>query len=262
MFRAIRAGDFVFYDDYWSHISMGAKKLVMSMLHVDPNARMTAKEALDSEWMKTKDETLRRQSLHKGLAEIVSFNARRKLKGAIGAVMVAAGGKFWNIETTAMWREDLHSENAINGDCCDVSTRSLDSPITFDKLYQLDSKLQEGVQAIVWQGTSKETEKTYAIKVIGREALSQSEDNAVLNEVAILKSLRHPHIVPLLDFFETPDNFYLVMQKCDGGDVLDRVASIEQYSEKDACQFSKGLLEAVQFMHARGIAHRDLKVRA
>lgn len=39
------------------------------------------------------------------------------------------------------------------------------------------------------------------------------------------------------------------------------MASIEQYSEKDACEFAKGLLEAVQFMDDHGIAHRDLKVR-
>ena len=81
MFRAIRAGDYVFYDDYWSHISMSAKKLVLGMLHVDPNARLTAEEALNTEWMLTKDDTLRRKSLDKGLAEIISFNARRKLKG-------------------------------------------------------------------------------------------------------------------------------------------------------------------------------------
>lgn len=58
MFRAIRAGDYVFYDDYWGNISMSAKKLVLSMLHVDPKARMTAQEALSSEWMLAKDDTL------------------------------------------------------------------------------------------------------------------------------------------------------------------------------------------------------------
>ena len=81
MFRAIRAGDYVFYDDYWSDISINAKKLVLSMLHVDPSARLTAKEALNTEWILTKDEDLRRFSLDKSLAEIISFNARRKLKG-------------------------------------------------------------------------------------------------------------------------------------------------------------------------------------
>lgn len=57
---------------------------------------------------------------------------------------------------------------------------------------------------LVWQGTSVETKKSYAIKVVDRTGLSQAEDGAVLNEVAILKSLRHKHIVPLLDFFEDP----------------------------------------------------------
>eukprot|EP00579_Thalassiosira_antarctica_P001991 CAMPEP_0201866530 /NCGR_PEP_ID=MMETSP0902-20130614/1084_1 /ASSEMBLY_ACC=CAM_ASM_000551 /TAXON_ID=420261 /ORGANISM="Thalassiosira antarctica, Strain CCMP982" /LENGTH=748 /DNA_ID=CAMNT_0048391519 /DNA_START=56 /DNA_END=2302 /DNA_ORIENTATION=- len=259
MFRAIRAGDFVFYDDYWGPISMSAKKLVLNMLHVDPNVRMTAKEALETEWMTSKDEDLRRISLNKSLAEIISFSARRKLKGAIGAVMYAVGGKFWNIDTAAIWREDMHSERAVGGDCDKDKESGIDLPPTFENLYHLDSKLQEGVSATVWQGTSVKTEKTYAIKVIEREDLSQSEDASVLNEVSILKSLRHKHIVPLLDFFETPECFYLVMRKCDGGDVLDRVASIEQYSEKDACQLSLGLLQAVQFMHERGIAHRDLK---
>lgn len=229
-------------------------------LHVDPNARMSPKEALESEWMLTKDENLRRKSLDKSLAEIISFNARRKLRGAIGAVMYAVGTKFWDIDTAAVWREDLHSDKAVDGDCGkgDGEQEVLLVP-TFEKLYNLDCKLQEGVQATVWQGISIETEKAYAVKVIERESLSQAEDAAVLNEVSILKSLRHKNIIPLMDFFETPDCFYLVMEKCDGGDVLDRVASIEHYSEKDACQFSKGLLQAVQFMHERGIAHRDLK---
>lgn len=50
------------------------------------------------------------------------------------------------------------------------------------------------------------------------------------------------------------------MKKCNGGDVLDRIANIKRYSEKDARELSKGLLQAVEFMHGRGIAHRDLKV--
>lgn len=60
---------------------MSAKKLVLGMLHVDPSARLSAEEALNTEWMLTKDETLRRKSLDKGLAEIISFNATRKWKG-------------------------------------------------------------------------------------------------------------------------------------------------------------------------------------
>jgi serine/threonine protein kinase len=103
--------------------------------------------------------------------------------------------------------------------------------------------MQEGHFATVWEGLSIETGRAHAIKVIKREGLTQLEDAAVMNEVSILRSLRHKNIVPLLDFFETPDRFCLVMEKCNGGDVLERVANIEHYTEKDACQFAKGFLE-------------------
>lgn len=46
-------------------------------------------------------------------------------------------------------------------------------------------------------------------------------------------------------------HFYLVTQKCSGGDVLDRVSSLNHYSEKDARELSRGLLSAVEFMHQR-----------
>jgi serine/threonine protein kinase len=244
MFRSIRAGDFVFHDEDWSHISTSAKKLVLGLLQVDPKTRLTPREALDSEWMLTKDDVLRRKSLEKGLAKIVSFKARRKLKGAIAAVMYAVGGKFWNIDTAAIWREDMRTEGAVIADTPGVAVDDDSSPPpAFDRLYRLDRKLQVGQCATVWEGTEIETGKTHAIKVVQREGLTQLEDAAVMNEVSILRSLRHENIVPLLDFFETPTAFCLVMEKCNGGDVLDKVASIEHYTEKDACQFSKGLLE-------------------
>ena len=251
MFRAIRAGDFVFYDDDWSHISVSAKKLILGLLQVDPRSRLTAREALDSEWMLTKDDVLRRKSLEKGRAEIESSRggARRKLKGAISAVMYAVGWKSWNIDTAAIWREDLRAdtEGAVIGDPSDAAAGDDDDAIavtpTFDGLYRLDRRLQVGQCATVWEGSSIETGRAHAIKVIKREGLTQLEDAAVMNEVSILRSLRHRNIVPLLDYFETPDRFCLVMEKCNGGDVLERIANIEHYTEKDACQFSKGLLE-------------------
>jgi serine/threonine protein kinase len=260
MFRAIRAGDFVFYEEHWGHVSVAAKKLILGLLQVDPKLRMSPKEALNSEWMQLHDKVLRRSSLDMAVEEMKS-SAKRKLKGAVHAVQFAVGGKFWDMETSSIWRDDMYSSMAVIVDQVssppDDATSTL--PPTFDKLYQLDFKLQVGHCATVWQGTSIETHSTYAVKVVQRAGLTQLEDAAVMNEVSILRSLRHKKIVSLLDFFEGPECFHIVMEKCNGGDVLDKVASIEHYTEKEACQFTQGLLEGVQFMHSRGIAHRDLK---
>ena len=225
MLYRIRSGDFVFRDEHWGHVGMKARKLVLSMMQMDPKARVSAEEALRSEWMLSKDEELRRSSLEKSLKEIVCFQARRKLKGAIGAVMYAVGGAFWNIETTAIWRENLHgSDSAVNGDVPQSSALmrgkkredGFDSPYpstppTFEQLYRIDAKLRVGKHATIWRGTSTETDDTYAIKIVDRKNLSPADEASVLNEVAILKCLRHRHILPLLDFFEEPVRFLLVI---------------------------------------------------
>jgi serine/threonine protein kinase len=266
MFYKIRAGDYVFYNNYWKHISLDARKLVLSMMQIDPRRRVSAKEALESDyWMNTPDEDLRRVSLEASLKEIISFHARRKLKGAIGAVMVAAGARFWDINTAAIWRDDLFdSDKAVDGDCeqCEHNRKNSNNddedgspfpgtPPTFESLYQLEKVVEEGKHESYWEGKSLESNRSYTIKVVNRKDLSHADEGAVLNEVAVLKSLRHTHIVNLLDFFEEPGNFYLVLHRCSGGDVLDRVASLNQYSEKDARELSRGLLSAVEFMHDR-----------
>ena len=256
-FYKIRAGDYVFYNNYWSHISLDARKLVLSMMQVDPKRRVSAKEALQSEWICSPGEVLRSLSLENSLEEISSFNARRKLKGAISTVMLAAGARFWDISTAAIWRDEMFdSEKAVDGesDACDEETKESpypNQPPKFDSLYQLEKKIDEEKHESYWEGKSSVFDKTYTIKVIDRKNLSHSAEGAVLNEVAVLKSLRHKHIVNLLDFFEEPGNFYLVLHRCSGGDVLDRVASLQQYSEKDARELSRGLLSAVEFMHER-----------
>ena len=258
MFRKIRAGDFVFYEDLWKDISINARKLVLSMMQVDPKARVSAEEALQSEWINTDDSILRTSILDKSLSEIISFNARRKLKGAMNAVRYAISPNFWDTSATTMVREkDFDSDEAING-ACDTPSEVVTEHPSFDKIYTLDKKIQVGKCCVVWSGQSKETNRTYAIKVVNRTIMDQAEDQTVLNEVSLLKSLRHPNIVKLYDFFETPKRFYIVMQKC-SDDVLDRVASMKRYTEKEARELSAGLLKGVKYLHERKIAHRDIK---
>lgn len=185
------------------------------MMQIDPKRRVSAKEALESEWINSSDEDLRRVSLEPSLKEIISFHARRKLKGAIGAVMVAAGARFWDISTAAIWRDELFdSDKAVDGGNCGDDNQTLENddsvspypntPPTFENLYGLDKMIEDNKHEAYWEGKSLSTLKSYTIKVVNRKKLSLTDEGAVLNEVAVLKSLRHKHIVNLLDFFEEP----------------------------------------------------------
>ena len=88
---------------------------------------------------------------------------------------------------------------------------------------------------------------------------NKSISEAVFHELAVLKSLKNPKIMEVNDFFEEDDAFYLVMELMNGGDVFDRILSLSKYTEKDARDLVRFLLETVFYIHSKGVAHRDLK---
>jgi calcium/calmodulin-dependent protein kinase I len=94
LFRKIRASDFTFHEAYWKNVSLAAKQLITNLLTVDPECRLTAQESLESEWLEVQEEHLSVRDLSGSITEAQKFNARRKLKSAVSAVMWSVGKKF------------------------------------------------------------------------------------------------------------------------------------------------------------------------
>jgi calcium/calmodulin-dependent protein kinase I len=74
-----------------------------------------------------------------------------------------------------------------------------------------------------------------------------------------MSSLTHPHIVPLIDFFEEKDCYFLVMELMSGGDLFDRIGKKKTYSEADARDLAIKMLKAMSYCHSHKIAHCDMK---
>ena len=53
---------------------------------------------------------------------------------------------------------------------------------------------------------------------------------------------------------------YLMMEYCRGGELFERLAKGEKCNEKRAAKLLEQMLSAVNYMHAHGVVHRDLKV--
>ena len=104
------------------------------------------------------------------------------------------------------------------------------------------------------------TGEKFAMKIIPKK-LMKGKESLVLNEIKILKSVsgEHPNIVKLVDYFESPNNLYLIMELCTGGELFDRLMDKGNYFEADARSIIKMVLSAVKFIHSRNIVHRDLK---
>ncbi|KAK0606232.1 hypothetical protein LWI29_035463 [Acer saccharum] len=101
-----------------------------------------------------------------------------------------------------------------------------------------------------------------AVKVIPKAKMTTAiaiED--VRREVKILRALSgHDNLVKFYDAYEDHDNVYVVMELCEGGELLDRILSRGgKYTEDDAKAVIIQILNVVSFCHLQGVVHRDLK---
>lgn len=101
-----------------------------------------------------------------------------------------------------------------------------------------------------------------AVKVISKAKMTTAiaiED--VRREVKILRALTgHLNLVKFYDAYEDVENVYIVMELCEGGELLDRIlARGGKYSEDDAREVMVQILNVVAFCHLQGVVHRDLK---
>ncbi|MGH7003435.1 MAG: serine/threonine protein kinase, partial [Alphaproteobacteria bacterium] len=78
-------------------------------------------------------------------------------------------------------------------------------------------------------------------------------------EAKLLLSLRHPNIVPSLNYFESNGTAYLVMEYQEGQTLTQLMSGGSVLEESEVREFLDGLLDGVEAVHKGGLLHRDIK---
>lgn len=125
--------------------------------------------------------------------------------------------------------------------------------------YKLDKVLGEGSFAVVRKGIKKATNEDFAVKIIDKTNLESDDQLALQTEVEILSQIDHPNIVKLHEIYDEKTRFNMVMELMTGGELFDRIVEKEHYSEKEAADTIRPIVDAMRYCHSMGIAHRDLK---
>ncbi|KAI9914337.1 hypothetical protein PsorP6_006888 [Peronosclerospora sorghi] len=134
-----------------------------------------------------------------------------------------------------------------------------DSGKRFADVYTLGKELGAGTFSVVRVATHKTTGERFAVKCIKRAQLSTDDLQALVAEVKILSEMQHPHIVKLYDVFQEEKYFFLVTEFMPGGELFERIVQKNCYSEREARDLVKVLLETIAFCHDADVVHRDLK---
>jgi len=89
LFKKIKSGDFTFHPEYWTHVSDEAKDLIKQCLTVDAKKRITAEQAFNHPWVHVDDDVLANKNLNTNLTEFRRYNARRKFRAGVKAIVAA-----------------------------------------------------------------------------------------------------------------------------------------------------------------------------
>ena len=109
-------------------------------------------------------------------------------------------------------------------------------------------ELGKGAFAEVREVTRKSDGKKFACKII-HKSKAKEEEEAIQCEISVLKQLHHSHVVGLQDMFLTKHHYYLVMDLAAGGELFERILERGFYTEKDAAEVVKQLLEGLVYIH-------------
>eukprot|EP00435_Cladocopium_sp_Y103_P014049 s4484_g3.t1 len=111
-------------------------------------------------------------------------------------------------ERDKRWREEFLKKNSQR----------------FQEVYRKGRKLGEGSFGAVYEVAHRSNETSIRVcKVIQKSSADKAKTShqRVREEFAVLKRLDHPHVVRIFEDFEDEQCFYLIMEPCRGGDLLE-----------------------------------------
>lgn len=127
--------------------------------------------------------------------------------------------------------------------------------------YQLVEKMGDGAFSNVYR--AKDTHHQHnevAIKVVRKFEMNSQQRANILKEVQIMRQLDHPNIVSLVDFSESKQYYYIVLELCPGGELFHQIVRLTYFSEELSRHVILQVANALDYLHEdAGVVHRDIK---
>lgn len=131
-----------------------------------------------------------------------------------------------------------------------------------DDRYELLAELGRGGFGIVWRARQRSTGQDVAIKLLRPGAISRNP--AVIErfeqEKNTLTRLKHPHVVPLIDWGKLPSGeLFMALAFIDGATLGDHLEAHGPLPQDEALRLMAQVADALCAAHEAGVVHRDLK---
>ena len=152
---------------------------------------------------------------------------------------------------------NFHYSNTINlTNEIIVSQSKADPSLDYKKL----NFLGEGSFAAVYRVQNRITDSIRAMKIINKSAsCSPEDDKEIFNEINILRTLDHPNILKIFEFYSNKESYSIVTELCSGGELFQEIVDKGPFNENYTAYVMFQILSAINYCHNMKIVHRDLK---
>ena len=100
-----------------------------------------------------------------------------------------------------------------------------------------------------------------AIKTVEKAVMKDEyQRKKVMQEVFLLKKVRHSNVIRLLEVFESSKHLLMVMEYAGGGDLLQYVKKKKRLEENEAKKIFRQIVYGLAHCHCRSVLHRDIKL--
>src|SRR5712691_859157 len=125
--------------------------------------------------------------------------------------------------------------------------------------YTIERELGRGGMATVYLARDLKHDRLVAVKVLRPELAAILGAERFLREIRLTAQLQHPHILTLIDSGEADGFLYYVMPYVEGESLRQHLEREAQLPLDEALRITRVIASALDFAHARGIIHRDIK---
>ena len=126
--------------------------------------------------------------------------------------------------------------------------------------FEMLKTLGEGNFGKVKLAKYKPTNEKFAIKIMNKSKIKTKMKNSIFRENEISTKFSHLNIAYVYNIIDDIENYYIIMEYCKGGELYDYIVKNKKLPETEASLFFFQLINGVEYIHSKGVAHRDLKL--
>ena len=121
------------------------------------------------------------------------------------------------------------------------------------------NKLEYGAFSELREVYNRNDNELYAAKIISKDLVPTEDKESMMSEIHVLKTISHENIIHLFDYMQDSHRYYLIYDLHLGGNLFDRIATKQVYTENEARNVCTILFGVLHHLDLKGVVHRDLK---